>query len=1165
MENTEYGKKYSGFTDAFYRPARENGEVPFYWWTGEKLNKERLKHQLTLLAEKGIAGVQINYAHMRLGGENDEVFGGHGRSIPGDPMQFSEDWWEFFGYAAEVCEELGLGIGVGDYTIAWIGNGFFTDKIAALDEMSARELSCSRVRYFGSDSYVPDEDVYALVSYSDAECSVPEILYERGVGFSSDRACCADAFEIRLRKIENSINPMAPGCGEMLTDIYFKEFERRNPNLKKGTLNYFFQDELLFGCNERYIWSELLREKVKEKFGCDPLGFLPHLFFSLGDITPKVRLDIADVRTQLSEDNYFKPIYEFHASRGMIYGCDQSSRGKTPDEFSDYFRCVRWFTAPGNDTPGRAADLIKVKVNSSIAHLYHRPRVWLEGYHSSGWGTTLESITAATDDNFIFGANLLNLHGLYYTTYGGFFEWAPPDFHFRMPYWDDEKQWLDKYKRLSALLTVGAHRCDAAIYYPVSSCDYGEHAEECVNATFNAAEKMFCRGIDFDFIDFQSIERAKLIDGKLCTSDEKYRALIFCGVDCIRYGVINQLKKFLDCGGYVFFCGITPYASDRAGLNDDVLKSDILDLLSHPHCRLAADTDELLRDFDGAVYRSFLPEYRGENEKVYVHRRVFGNDNLYFVRYAEKDSVCRFEASGTPYLLDIGHEKIYRLTGTVSESGFVFIKMPYDSNADTVILFTDTDLPVDGDINTSGFAEKKITKSIVLEDWNFELKPTLDNTYGDFYLPAGGTIGAEARFFDCAESDASLSEPAEYKYKNGAYCMSRCVYRFKGTLTPTSVNDIVNGKTDVGDFELLPVHDRYGYIYTGDDFDKYIYEEGYHGLKGKVYDDNFYFDDDAVMLTAVYSDTEAEAYPYITGIVPDALYVNSRQVKDFTLPVKFHAGKNTVVAAFVYDADKCPDYRNRSLRKRSGVRFVKEKNFTKTDYPLAASSFANPDFLPHINPFADCENYCFSFVAPPGFVGFDAPVFGELVKASACGVAMNIESVGKGNFGESMFRASAKTKFDEAVKVTFFVKSDGCHRDFGLIPEPIKLTCEAGKIKTGDFSKIGALCCYSGKAVYSAKVEVQKEDIDERFLLGLGKVGATAKVSVNGKEAAVLTHSPFSVDVTEFLVNGENSVKITVSNTLSNHYSTVPSRYSNYPEDAESGLIGPVMLTGYTE
>ena len=57
-------------------------------------------------------------------------------------------------------------------------------------------------------------------------------------------------------------------------------------------------------------------------------------------------------------------------------------------EFGDYFRAVRWYTAPGHDTPGGRADLRKNKVSSSIAHLYQRPRVWLEGYHSLGWGAT---------------------------------------------------------------------------------------------------------------------------------------------------------------------------------------------------------------------------------------------------------------------------------------------------------------------------------------------------------------------------------------------------------------------------------------------------------------------------------------------------------------------------------------------------------------------------------------------------------------------------------------------------------------------------------------------------------------------------------------------------------------------------------------------------------
>ena len=99
----------------------------------------------------------------------------------------------------------------------------------------------------------------------------------------------------------------------------------------------------------------------------------------------------------------------------------------------------------------------------------------------------------------------------------------------------------------------------------------------------------------------------------------------------------------------------------------------------------------------------------------------------------------------------------------------MFVKMPFDGSTDTLILFSDREIPTDGDINTSGFSEKRVVDTISLNDWNFELLPTLDNSYGDFYLPAGGTIGAQARFFDCAEVSETLEKPIKYKYNKGRY------------------------------------------------------------------------------------------------------------------------------------------------------------------------------------------------------------------------------------------------------------------------------------------------------------------------------------------------------------------------------------------------------------
>ena len=56
------------FIKALTSPDRRYGEVPFYWWNGGELTKERLTSQLEALAEKGLAGVQVNYCHINGGG-----------------------------------------------------------------------------------------------------------------------------------------------------------------------------------------------------------------------------------------------------------------------------------------------------------------------------------------------------------------------------------------------------------------------------------------------------------------------------------------------------------------------------------------------------------------------------------------------------------------------------------------------------------------------------------------------------------------------------------------------------------------------------------------------------------------------------------------------------------------------------------------------------------------------------------------------------------------------------------------------------------------------------------------------------------------------------------------------------------------------------------------
>ncbi|MGL4593170.1 MAG: glycosylhydrolase-like jelly roll fold domain-containing protein [Thermoguttaceae bacterium] len=320
------------------------------------------------------------------------------------------------------------------------------------------------------------------------------------------------------------------------------------------------------------------------------------------DIGPKIRLDYNDVMVKMREKGYLAPMGNWHRDRGMIYGCDQMSRGKNPYEYGDYFRSVRWFTAPGHDTPGSGADIIKGKVSSSISHMYDQPRVWLEGYHSAGWGMTMENLTQTTCENYAAGCNLLCLHGLYYTTHGGFWEWAPPCYHWRMPYWRHMGVWFKYFERLSYILSQGHHLADVAIVYPAEQFAAGYDGNASTNIAFGVGEILYRKGIDFDFIDGQSIDNAITKNGFLTinnnlfadetekpNSAESFRVLILPGIQALRWKTLEKIAEFHKNGGIVIALEKLPEASDRVGANDEKLDDLIRSIFGHAANESAPD------------------------------------------------------------------------------------------------------------------------------------------------------------------------------------------------------------------------------------------------------------------------------------------------------------------------------------------------------------------------------------------------------------------------------------------------------------------------------------------------------------------------------------------------------------------------------------------------
>ncbi len=826
-----------GFVD----PPPGYGSVGFYWWLGDPLTRERIAWQLEQLRGMPIMGLQVNYAH--------GVWGKrwHGPTYPSEPPLFSTAWWDLFRWFMDEAKKQGMAISLSDYCLCVPGQGWWNDEVLRENPTLRGRV----LRLTTRDLCGPREVVWDLwdlparpVSLMAYQTSNGTIRPETGVdlreclaGYCLHWQAPAGTWRIVVifpEIVTWSIDVLNPLTGNKAVEKAFRRFEDHCPGEGGRGLNFFFSDELSLGINDEWmagtLWSDGVTEEFRRRKGYDLAPELPAIFMDIGPRTAKVRLDYRDMMVSLSEDYYFRPLFQWHYDRGMLYGSDHGGRGMNIVEFGDYFRTQRWMLGPGNDSPTLTPSIIrKNKVNSSIAHLYERPRVWLEGFYSSGWGVTTADLTSLTVQNFVAGSNLLALHGLYYSTHGGWWEWAPPCNHFRMPYWPHMEVYLRYSQRLCYLLSQGVHRCDVAVLYPVAAMEAGLNGRQAVDTMFAIGDHLFGpggRGIDFDYMDFQSLARATIEDRQLHVAGEAYRVLVLPAMSAVRYSTLQKALEFYQAGGLVIAVGALPEASDRLGRDDPDLDAMVKNIFGMTAGDVAATRHHEARhnaaggtgvfvwqagEVADVIAQAFTPDFAllGPHDpnrlNQALHRKI-GSRDVYMVLGAPKNSECFFRAKGKVELWDPWTGEVRPLFGISVCPDGTRIRMPQEDYEAQVIVFgpgeqtlavekTDLDeitavkekagvVGIQGYSLTAGHKTAQVRRGdalvtlagealppvppIALDGlWDFELKPTMDNRWGDFHWPPTPTmIGAEARQFHYAEetlgSDVSDWSAADF-------------------------------------------------------------------------------------------------------------------------------------------------------------------------------------------------------------------------------------------------------------------------------------------------------------------------------------------------------------------------------------------------------------------
>ena len=495
----------------FERADQRYGPVPIWWWSGERLDRARLRWQMEQLCAQGVTQAVVMCLAPR-----GPLYG----SLADDPPFLSAPWWDIFLAACADAQRLGFHFWLYDQ-FGFSGANFQGQLTAAHPDWAGQELVRSDAGVWHAES--------------------------RGFDYYDAEACRA------------------------LIDTVLGEFRRRAGEWFGSVITGLFQDEL----PHLPSWGKGFAESFAAGYGYDLRDQIAFLWEGDSDEARRVRRDYHAHRAELAGQAFFTQYAAWADDAGLIAGFDQQSPAREGDPagsvelYGDYLATHRRFTAPGSDHWGDP------KLHSSLAHAGGHPRTWIEAFHSSGWGGTLEETYDWLGPFLRRGATLYDPHAVYYSTAGGWWEWAPPSTCWRQPYWPDYHVFSGAVARLCALLSAGELVADTILLYPTATAQAdvtlagprpaARAASDLYNelngstAWFDERPGVLDRaGADYEIFDESTLTAGRLDGDTWRVAGGTFRNIILPGVTVLGRRLAGQLAAFAEAGGTVVAAGTVP-------------------------------------------------------------------------------------------------------------------------------------------------------------------------------------------------------------------------------------------------------------------------------------------------------------------------------------------------------------------------------------------------------------------------------------------------------------------------------------------------------------------------------------------------------------------------------------------------------------------------------
>ena len=1210
----------------FRSPEVEYGPIPLWWWDGDRMDKKRMTDQLETLKDQGVPMVCF-IQKFPAGSPRGPQF-----------EYFSEEWWEYMEYAVRECDRLGMKLWVHDETYHhsppakryWQDHleqmipdnpelqGHILDRVSANvageeratldcpDEMTVLAAAACPRRANGSLNVEAARDLEPNLRNGTLTWRAPGGNWHVSVIGYRPEGLCRTSRDVVERYLS----------------LHYEEYARRLGDDLGDVLVGTFQDEL-FILEGTVPCDPTLLDRFTSEKGYDPVLHLIGLFENIGSETRQLRADYYDLVVSALEENWFRPLFDWHEEHGLQISHDNWGRNNMAQQttqYGDYYRTMRWYQVPGYDDGGRIESIgtrnfFDAKLAASIAACYDRDRVWGELFHTTGWGISPQVLLAGIAENYCYGANLYDKHGLYYSTLGGWYEHAPPDSHFRQPYWEHSKTFNETVTRLSYLFSQGTPVVDAALLYPASSLHSRWEADEGVDEvgqqldeeTRRLSERMYESGTDLVFVDDESLQSAEVEAGEFRVSGMQIPTLVLGPSTTLHRETLHKIYDFYDRGGVVVAFDRLPDGSSDAGAQDEEMDTLLRSIFGARYSQ--AQTGKLKEnviqknqnggvgilvggdagDVTPLIDQFIERDIRTDESGIYHTHRSLGDREVYLflnTRTERLDVTVDVRAEGRP-------ERWDSRTGTVEQiheykqiDGRTRLNLSFAPlefqvivvrRGESSVRVTDTSLVevnklerIDPGIRVTGWTRTggRPRVSVVADGQRWSAQGEAVSSASTHRLDEGW------EFTLAPDLDNTWGD---FRYQAGEEIIGSEVRTFRyhredpeteGVALGWHQPDFENQEWEEYTWSYAPYLWRWSKTERGDDpptpprqgdtgdWEPYVFSERI-GRPGTHPDDHGF---DAIVSDHFLVASEEETTYFWTTAQPEeagAVRVHyGPDVKQLWIngTAQIEGEEDAEKKSLVVGVDDGPMELMIAVRENAQTYLALTKpSEDPREFDMA--------YTPRVRWFYDDTGYSFDYrpwvEKPVCWYRFELPVgtrsFSLPVKGEArVWVDGTEHSIREGQVSLNPIRSEP---LPVAVRAEL---PEGIYGGAAWT-EPVQITTDPVVVDTGDWRELG-LPSYSGLAVYRKVVPLPSYRPGDRVVLDLGEVDVSAAVAVNGTPVDTRIARPMRFDISEAVVPGKNEIEIEVANTVANHFeSETPTRYV-FEGQMSAGLHGPVTL-----